>query len=177
VAVNHDDEDMLNSILSELQRFVRRLGLPVHQHHLYDDIIQETLILVHRKWAALRCLNLHQRTGWACNALFNVTRNTNRAELRQTQAWQRLTKTAFENVEVKEYFDGPQDDHTDILTNALNVLSVLDRKLLVDHVWAGRTITELATSNNLTETAVRHRLTRARQAARRASLSKSKEEF
>jgi DNA-directed RNA polymerase specialized sigma24 family protein len=170
MSVNHDNEDLLTSVLHDLQRFVIRLGLPAHQHHLYDDIIQDTMILVHHKWATLSALDPAHRTGWVCNAMFNVTRNTNRAELRQTQAWQRLTNNAFENLEVKEYFDRPNDDHTSVLTNALSVLSVLDRKLLVDRVWAGHSITELATANNLTETAVRHRLSRARRAARLQSL-------
>lgn len=166
MAVNHVNEDLLNSVLCDLRRFVKRLGLPVHLHHLYDDIIQDTMILVHRKWVTLTGLDPAQRTGWVCNAMFNVARNSTRAQLRQTQAWERLTNTAFENAQVKEYFDRPQDDHADVLTIALNALSVLDRKLLIDHVWAGHSITELATTNNLTETAIRHRLTRARQTAR-----------
>jgi RNA polymerase sigma factor (sigma-70 family) len=166
MAIDHDNEDMLNGVLCDLQRFVRRLGLPVHLHHLYDDIVQETLIIVHQKWVTLTGFDPHVRTGWACNAMFNVTRNTNRAELRQTQAWQRLAHHAFENTEVKEYFDSPENDHIDILNNALNILSPLDRKLLIDHVWAGHSITELAKANNLTETAVRHRLSRARRTAR-----------
>jgi DNA-directed RNA polymerase specialized sigma24 family protein len=114
MTVEHDNEDLLAGILVDLKRFARRLGLPVHLHHLYDDIIQDTMILVHRKWATLMELDAHLRTGWVCNAMFNVTRNTTRAEVRQTQAWERLTNTAFENAEVKEYFDRADGAHTDI---------------------------------------------------------------
>jgi RNA polymerase sigma factor (sigma-70 family) len=166
MAIDHDNEDILARILVDLRRFVKRLGLPVHLHHLYDDIIQDTLILIHRKWETLTGLDPYARTGWACNAMFNVTRNTTRTELRQTQAWERLTTTAFENTEVKEYFDHPDDDHTDALNNILSALSVTDRKLLVDHVWAGHSITEIAVANGMTEAAVRQRLARARRTAR-----------
>ncbi len=167
MAVNNDKEDLLSNVLADLQRFVKRLGLPVHLHHLYDDIIQDTMILVHRKWETLSGLDAQQRTGWVCNAMFNVTRNTSRAEVRQTQAWERLANTAFENGEVKEYFDRLDDARIDVLSKALDTLSVLDRELLVGHVWAGQSITELAEAHNLTKTAIRQRLTRARNAARR----------
>jgi RNA polymerase sigma factor (sigma-70 family) len=169
MTVNNDNEDLLNGVLCDLRRFVNRLGLPVHLNHLKDDIIQDTLILVHRKWETLTGFDPHVRTGWVCNAMFNVTRNTTRAEIRETQAWERLTNIAFENLEVKEYFDRPNDAHIDLLTNALNMLSILDRKLLVDHVWAGHSITELAEAHNLTETAIRQHLSRARQTARQKS--------
>ena len=170
MGVNHDNEDILASILKDLQRFVKRLGLPVHQHHLYDDIIQDTMILVHRRWEILTGLDPSARTGWACNAMFNVTRNTTRADLRQTLAWQRLVVASSQNDEVEEYFDRPNEHLTDALTKALSVLSVLDRKLLVDHVWAGHSVTELAATYNLTETAIRHRLTRARHTAAKTAL-------
>jgi DNA-directed RNA polymerase specialized sigma24 family protein len=81
--------------------------------------------------------------------------------------WQRLANTTFANSEVKEYFDRPNDNHSDVLTAALNTLSPLDRQLLVDRVWAGHSISELAAANNLTEVAFRHRLSRARQTARK----------
>jgi RNA polymerase sigma factor (sigma-70 family) len=171
MAVDHSDEDILNGILGDLQRFVKRLGLPAHKHHLYDDIIQDTLIVVHRKWDNLKDLNADRRTGWVCIAMFNVTRNTARAELRRTDAWQRLAD-AFEHPEVLEYFDRADGNLTDALSSALNTLNPLDRKLLVDHIWAGHNHTELATANNLTETAVRHRLSRARHAARETALHK-----
>ena len=63
MTIDHVNEDMFNGILCDLQRFVKRLGLPVHLHHLYDDIIQETLILVHCKWETLTGLDPHVRTG------------------------------------------------------------------------------------------------------------------
>lgn len=172
MTVDHSDEDMLSEVLRDLRRFVKRLGLPAYKHHLYDDIIQDTLIVVHRKWDNLKQLDTHRRTGWVCNAMFNVTRNTTRAELRRTDAWQRLASIAFEHPEIKEYFDRADDTRIGALSSALNTLNPLDRRLLIDHIWAGHSYTELATANNLTETAVRHRLSRARHNARKSMLHK-----
>jgi DNA-directed RNA polymerase specialized sigma24 family protein len=134
MAVNSSEDDTINKILGDRQRFVKRLGLPADQHHLYDDIIQDTMIVVHGKLASLKDLDPQERTGWVCNAMFNVTRNTRRKELRRTQAWQRLAETAFEIVEVREYFDRSDGNQIDVLLVALKSLNSLDRQLLVNRI-------------------------------------------
>ena len=163
------DDSVLASVLQEANRFVRRLNLPKHQHHFYDDIVQDTMIVVYRKRAVLETLDAPARISWLHAIMFNTTRNTTREELRRTSTYKRLWEEAFEKPEVKAYLDGQGDSASCVLDRALSALSELDRKLLAGRVLEGQTYDELAKRNSMTVVNVRLRLSRARAAARRAA--------
>lgn len=161
------DEALLALMLDDANQFVRYLRLPAAQNHLYDDIVQDTMIVAHRNLPLLRTLEPGPRCGWTRATMFLVARNTQRAELRRTATWQRL-RDAFQRDTVRSHFDQPGDDRSDHLARALAVLSDLERQLLIGQVWAGLTTAELATQHGLTPKAVEHRITRARTTARKS---------
>lgn len=160
------DAELLALVLDDANHFVRYLRLPTEQHHLYDDIVQDTMIVAHRNLTMLRTLEPGPRCGWTRATMFLVARNTKRAELRRTATWQRLSD-AFQRDTVRSHFDQPGDDRSDHLAHALAALSELDRQLLVQQVWNGLTTAELATQHGLTPAAVRNRLTRVRSTVRK----------
>lgn len=94
--------------------------------------------------------------------MFFVARNTRRAELRRTAAWERLCD-AFEHDTIREQFDEPDDILTDRFATAFGQLSDLDRQLFIGSVWGGLTFAKLAEQHHLTPNAVHHRITRARK--------------
>jgi len=159
------DDALLALVLDHANQFVRQLRLPVEQHHLYDDIVQDTMIVAHRNLTMLRTLELGPRCGWIKATMFLVARNTQRAELRRTTTWERL-RDAFHRGSVRRHFDQAGDDRSDHLAHAFVLLNDLDRELLVSQVWNGLTTAELATQHGLTPAAVRNRLTRVRSTVR-----------
>ncbi len=57
--INEDgvaDEALLAMVLDDANQFVRHLRLPAEQHHLYDDIVQDTMIVAHRNLNLLHTL-------------------------------------------------------------------------------------------------------------------------
>lgn len=160
------DDSVLDAILDDANHFVQRLRLPPKHHHLYDDIVQDTMIVAHERLDRLCRLDAAGLRGWTISTVFLVARNTQRAELRRTAAWVRL-RDAFQHATVRGYFDQPDDEHADQLYRALAGLSQLDRTLIIGQVWEGRSVAELAAHHGLTLNAVRHRLTRARATARK----------
>jgi RNA polymerase sigma factor (sigma-70 family) len=161
--------DVLAAVKRDADRFVRRLGLPAEQQHLYDDIVQDTLIVADRKLASLVRFDPPALSSWTYATVFLVTRGSKRAEVRRTAAWARV-RDAFINDEVRAVFDRDGEANADLLAGALSVLTERDRRLLTGQVWDGQSTTELAASTGLSEANVRQRLSRARKLARESGL-------
>ncbi len=162
---NKKDLSLLEEILSDANRIVRLLRLPSNQHSLYDDVVQDTMIVVLRNIDMLRTFEPDRRRAWVYGTMFLVARNTQRSEFRRTAAWVRL-RDAFHHETVGRYFDQAVDDQAERLLAALQLLDELDRQLLVGRIWAGFSVAELAKQHNLTTRVIYYRTNRARQTAR-----------
>lgn len=161
-----EESALLEAIFREANCLVRGLRLSAKDRHFYDDIVQDTMIVVLRNIDAVIGSSPERRRGWIFATMFLVTRNTQRAEIRRTAMWERL-RAAFRHPTVRNYFDEDGADRVDLLLRALSVLSDLDRELVIGHAWSGYTATELASLYRLTPRAVQQRITRARTKARR----------
>lgn len=163
--INEDgvaDEALLAMVLDDANQFVRHLRLPAEQHHLYDDIVQDTMLIAHDRFDVLAVLEPGARRGWTRSTMFFVARNTRRAELRRTTTWERL-RDAFEDGAVRRQFDEPDHTLTERFGVAFSQLSDSERTLLIESVWVGLTPAELAERHGLTPNAIHHRVTRARK--------------
>lgn len=153
------DDAVLAQVLDDANHFVRHLRFPADQHHLYDDIVQDTMLIVHARISTLVLLDLGARRSWTRNTMFFVARNTQRAELRRTATWERL-RDAFQHDAIREQFERPDDTLTARFANAFCQLSALEQGLLIGSIWAGHSNAELAEQHQLTAKAVLHRITR-----------------
>jgi RNA polymerase sigma factor (sigma-70 family) len=165
------DAEVLACIKRDATGFVRRLGLPSWKHHLYDEIVQDTLMVADRRLTALVSLDPAALRSWTYTTVFLVARNTERAEMRRTAVWKRL-RDAFVNDNVRAVFDQQDDANAELLAGALSVLTEADRQLLIRQIWEGLSTAELAASTGLSEENVRQRLSRARKLARESGLHK-----
>lgn len=163
--VRGTDLDTVRAVLEIARRLVRQLRLPYEHHHLYDDIVQDTMLIALSKLALIERLDPAARIAWVRRTMFFVTRNTQRAELRRTAVWQRF-RDVCTDTSVLLYFDQPSSSTDESLASALETLSELDQRLLIGQVWQGLSARELAARSGLTEKAVYHRLTRARNTLR-----------
>ena len=168
--------DTVAELLGIAERLARQLRLPYEHQHLYDDIVQDTMLVVLANLAVVDTLDPGARVGWVRRTMFYVTRNTQRSELRRTAAWHRFRDVCID-TSVAHYFDQHPSSTDESLTAALGLLSELDQRLVVEQVWQGFSARELAARNGLTEKAVRHRLTRARTTLRENLLQMGQSEF
>ena len=160
-----DSDPVVATLLKFADEMVRRLRLPVEHQHLYDDIVQDTIVVALRKLDVLRPLEPDGQRAWLYTTMFLVARNSRRAEFRRTAAFERI-RNAFHAEDVRSYFDQAPDNRAEHLLIALASLGDLDRALLFEQVWTGYTVKELAIRHGLTPKAVYHRMERARAVAR-----------
>lgn len=160
------DDVILARALQHANTFVRRLGLPASQHLLYDDIVQEAMVIALRKVRMIGDLEQEDFARWVRSTVFLVARNATRSEFRRTLAWGRL-QGAFKHESMRVNFAVYQDGHTEALASAFAAVAPLDRALLLGKLWDGLTTVELAARHGLTAKAVERRIARARIVVRK----------
>ena len=92
----------LDEFLAGVERRAFRMAeLALSHREDAMDVVQDTMIIAHDRLAALAVLEPGARRSWTRNAMFFVARNTRRAELRRTAAWERL-RDAFDHDAISE---------------------------------------------------------------------------
>jgi RNA polymerase sigma-70 factor (ECF subfamily) len=136
---------------AELYRFVAAAG---RDHHLAEDIVQETLLRAVREQGEVR-----DPRAWC----FTVALNLLRSHFRRRR-W--LPLRAAESVEGWEFVE--RHASRDAVHRALAALRPDQRATLLLHALAGFTHAEIAAMQSISEAAARQRLHRARAAFARA---------
>ena len=161
-----DDLELVESLLREANFLVRRLRLPSNQRHLYDDIVQETMLIALRKIRVLAEFESERRSRWIFATMLLVSRNAKRSEARRNAMCERF-RGVFRHDTTCNYFDRTSDDRFEQLGRALVSLGELDRDLIIGHAWSGFSAAELASQHHMTTKSVQHRISRARATARK----------
>jgi RNA polymerase sigma factor (sigma-70 family) len=146
-------------------RFVRRLDVP---SQCRDDILQEAAIVVWKRIDWLSKCDEKHRKSWVRGVVYFTARNHQSAEFRRTSGWRRL-RDSYEHEAIAERiggFGGGVSELAEVLTLVLSALKQQDRDLLLGQVWDGLSTAELGVKFDLSECAVRQRLSRARTLAR-----------
>jgi RNA polymerase sigma factor (sigma-70 family) len=151
--------DRLEALLPELQRFCARLPAAPQ---LRDEVFSESLVVLARNAEHLQSLNDEEAVRWVRGVAFLVARNEQRASNRRSRLLQHIVAlTPNLGLDMSDVGAASEE-----LSNAVGKLSKIDRSLLVAQVWEQRSTAELAEQFGLSESAVRVRLSRARQVVR-----------
>lgn len=136
---------------ADLYRFVAASG---RDHHLAEDIVQETLLRAQRETKDVR-----DPRAWC----FTVALNLLRSHFRRKR-W--LPLRAADTVEGWEFTE--RHETRDAVHRALAALRPEQRTALLLHTLAGFTHAEIATMQGISEAAARQRVHRGREAFARA---------
>lgn len=143
--------DAALELRADLYRFVAAAG---RDHHLAEDIVQETLVRAHREKKQVR-----DPRAWC----FTVALNLLRSHFRR-QRW--LPLRAAESVEGWEFVE--RHATRDAVHRALAAVRPDQRTALLLHTIAGFTHAEIAAMHGVSVEAARQRVHRAREAFARA---------
>ncbi len=142
----------------------------VRDHHVTEDLVQETLLRGYRSWRYLRRHDAVE--SWLLRIAYHVAMDWHRKGARSPS-----TRSHTEGVELHEQVgeeaDDPQEDSQtkqvwrSSMLRALTHLAERDRILVIAHYYVGFSCRQLAQRTGLSVANVKVRLYRARRAMRR----------
>jgi RNA polymerase sigma-70 factor (ECF subfamily) len=152
-------ESLYREVNTRLAAFVR----PQAPRFLVEDIVQDTWMVVWRRWASLP-MKLDQRRAWVFGVAKKVAPRAVLRALRQipvgVEVFEGLTDTRVDDP-LSVYLSG------EAARALLSTLSDGERDAVILHVLFGMTVNEIAEELVCSTTAVTTRLERARRRARR----------
>lgn len=157
------------SFSAELAAFVDRLPVPVD---VRSDIVQRTLEVAWRRRAVFDAQPSDEaQLRWLRGVAFFIARNQARSDRRQDRLLGRLQSSVRrEDLVARLDSDHFTDATVDALIGAISEATVEDRTLLMDHFWEGRSVRQLAVAHEVSEVAMRKRISRARLSVRHRTL-------
>ena len=151
--MNSDDSKLLEELYSsEYQNLINYAGYILYNSDYVEDVVQETFAIAVQKIADLQSSN--NQVGWLYRTLQNVVRNKNRDLQKPNKIISKITQSMFEsNILFYESYK--------------HHLSEIDWTLLCERYCDGYQYEELSKRHNLSVSACKMRILRAKSVLRK----------
>lgn len=161
--MNSDDSKLLEELYSsEYQTLINYAGYILYNSDYVEDVVQETFAIAVQKIADLQSSN--NQVGWLYRTLQNVVRNKNRDLQKPNKIISKITQSMFDQI-----FPTTAEFESNILfyESYKHHLSEIDWTLLCERYCDGYQYEELSKRHNLSVSACKMRILRAKSVLRK----------
>lgn len=168
--INSADRKLLEEIYkSEYQNLINYAGYILYNSECVEDAVQETFTIAVYKITDLRSSN--NQVGWLYRTLQNVVRNKNRELQKPNRLLKKMTQSLFEQG---SEMVAPFETQLLFCESYKHCISEIDWTLLCERYCDGYQYDELSKRHNLSVSACKMRILRAKSILRKEILKDNK---